>query len=350
MARDHAQVNVGLWNDPEFRALPPPAQHLYFVLWTDPNLSYCGVVDWRPGRIATKAANWTEASFANAADCLRARHFIVIDTDSEECLVRSWVRWDGLMRQPRLAISYVKAFTTVSSNLLRGVIVDELHRLQEREPSFSCWTDRRVTDLLEHPRISAKSEVSVQDPFGDRSRPLLTQTLVNAQGSVQPPPTPAPTPTPNSDQVSSKRVSRPRGASATADGDFDKFWNLYPKKINKQATMRKWTTVIRSTAASDVIDGLDRSVKHWQRQKTERHFIPAPDTWLNKGCWEDEFDEMEAPRTGLKSTPIEREHFTPPPAPSDTPGRLVVQWNLAWSRAAREGRPGPTDWRELEAS
>ena len=52
MARDHATVNYGMTNDPDYRRLPAPAQHLYLSLWVSAGMSYCGVRDWRPSRIS----------------------------------------------------------------------------------------------------------------------------------------------------------------------------------------------------------------------------------------------------------------------------------------------------------
>jgi hypothetical protein len=40
--RDHARVNLDIWGDDDWRDLTPPAQHLYFTLYTDPELSFCG--------------------------------------------------------------------------------------------------------------------------------------------------------------------------------------------------------------------------------------------------------------------------------------------------------------------
>jgi len=45
MAREFAKIKASIWQDDDFRALPVEAQHLYFVVLTDPDLSYCGVAD-----------------------------------------------------------------------------------------------------------------------------------------------------------------------------------------------------------------------------------------------------------------------------------------------------------------
>ena len=93
-------------------------------------MSYCGVRDWRPSRISGLTSSYSADDVRRAARCLEARHFIVTDDDTEEVLLRSWVRFDGLMRQWRLAVSFVNAYTDTASDTLRRVIVHEAKKLQ----------------------------------------------------------------------------------------------------------------------------------------------------------------------------------------------------------------------------
>lgn len=200
MARDHARVNVAIWGDPNFRRLPPAAQHLYLMLWTSPDLSYCGVHDWRPARLTGMAGGWSRGEVEAAAMCLRARHFLVVDDETEEALIRSWIRWDGLMKQPRMAISCITAYASVASETLRTVLVHQLNAERDREPELKCWADERVQEVLSHPSVSAKDLPAVSDPFRDGFTPGfgcdLDQTQGKVWGSVSVPPTPAPAPAP----------------------------------------------------------------------------------------------------------------------------------------------------------
>lgn len=202
MPRDHARLNLAIWSDPDFRALPPAAQHLYMVLWTSPDLSYCGVHDWRPGRLAARSQGFTGEHIRTVAACLIARHFLVADEDSEEILIRSWARFDGLMKQPRMAVSYVNAYAAVASQVLRQVLAHETEKIHRESPDLACWSDPRVSELLSHPSVSAKDLPTPDDPFGpdvtpdlDLGLPLgLPQTQGKVYPSVYTPPTPAPTP------------------------------------------------------------------------------------------------------------------------------------------------------------
>lgn len=165
MAREYAKTNVTLWQDADWRDTPAPAQHLYLLMWTHPALNYCGVLDWRPGRLAQFAGGLTAAAVTEAGNCLQARHLIVVDDESEEALLRSWIRFDGLVGHDKLSVSMAKAFAGVASNKLRGVIVDELHKLREREPDLCGWRKGQVLEILSQPRLSAKALPTPPDPF-----------------------------------------------------------------------------------------------------------------------------------------------------------------------------------------
>jgi hypothetical protein len=200
MSRDYAKTNVTIWQDSDFRALPFPAQHLYMTMWAHPELSYCGVLDWRPGRLAALAAGWDAHAIRTFADCLASRHFIVIDEETEEVLVRSWVRWEEILKQPRLSVSYVKAFSVVASNVLRSVLVHELTKIKKGAPELVGFKDQRVLSVLDNPSVSAKDLPVPSDPFANGLTQGLGLALGQGLGQTLPsvclPPTPAPTPTP----------------------------------------------------------------------------------------------------------------------------------------------------------
>src|ERR1051325_11775625 len=99
MPRSYARVKTDIWADDDFRTLPLEAQHLYFVLLTSNALNYCGVTDWRPVRIAASSLGWTAQEVVTAGCILAERFYVVIDEDTEEVLVRSFIRNDGFMAQ-----------------------------------------------------------------------------------------------------------------------------------------------------------------------------------------------------------------------------------------------------------
>lgn len=237
MARDHAEINLGIWGDADFRALPPNAQHLYFVLWTAADLSYCGVTRWHPGKISQRAEDWTKDAVIEAASVLIDRHFIVVDEDPEEVLLRSWIRWDGLMAQPIMAASMAKAFNAVDSNTIRAVLIHELRKLREREPDLKGWAKPQVERILDQPSVNAKT---LPNPFAKTAPNPSTNPPANpyiqsgSKGSTNPPSTPTPTPTPySSSDAEPERIDIGQAARLTA-GWIESCRTKPPRALQKQ--------------------------------------------------------------------------------------------------------------------
>jgi hypothetical protein len=158
MARNYAQVQVAIWADGDFRALSRDAQHLYFTLVTAPTLNACGVADWRPARLAALAAGWRKDDVRSAADELRRALYVFPDDDTEEVLIRSFIRNDGILQNPKMAIAMIKTWTGLASATLRGVIVFEVQRLRKEVPEYSSWTSpmssAALEDMLSRPAIN----------------------------------------------------------------------------------------------------------------------------------------------------------------------------------------------------
>jgi hypothetical protein len=129
-------------------------------------MSLCGVADWRPKRLAALTDGMTADRVEANATELRDRGYIVTDDDTEEVLVRSFVRHDGLIKTPNIAAAMAKDFAGTASALLRGVIVHELARLHEDEPGMKGWAT--ASHLLREPAINP-SGMSSANPSGKGS-------------------------------------------------------------------------------------------------------------------------------------------------------------------------------------
>ena len=129
MARTYAQIQVAIWQDDDFRALPPEAQHLYFLLLTSPKLNLAGVADWRPNRVATLARYWDEPNVRKAAEILEHADYILTDPRTEEVVVRTFIKHDGILRNPKTAAGMVAAWGNTYSQPIRRCIANEVSRL-----------------------------------------------------------------------------------------------------------------------------------------------------------------------------------------------------------------------------
>lgn len=143
MARDHFRLQVSIWGDEDFRALPRDPQRMYMTLCSQANLSYCGVMDYIPRRLALLAKDETEESVNSAVRHLEDERFVYVDLDTYELLVRSFVRWDGLLDSPNMTKAMVKARSAVLSGHLRDVIDAELGRAYSDDPKKAGWKGLR---------------------------------------------------------------------------------------------------------------------------------------------------------------------------------------------------------------
>lgn len=156
MARERATINVDIWSDDDFRNLTAPAQSLYFKLTSHPKLDYCGCVEFHPGRLAAMSRETTVGDIMIAAQELSDAFFIVVDQTTDEALVRSFLRHDGLMKQPKLAVSAAKAFGSIASNKVRAVVVSELQRFKKENPDLAAWTHPQVMTVLKQNAVPVR--------------------------------------------------------------------------------------------------------------------------------------------------------------------------------------------------
>ncbi|GAC70816.1 hypothetical protein [Gordonia soli] len=167
MARDHARIYVDIWGDDDWLDLSIDAQLLYLTLYTSATLSLCGAGDWHAGRLSGRARDWTRERVSAAAAELSRGLFVVIDEDTDEFLIRSWIKHDGLWRTPNMAVSVVNARSQLASRSLRGVVVFEVLKLREGDPTSTSWEKPAVAKMLTQKAINpAELEPFNPDPNG----------------------------------------------------------------------------------------------------------------------------------------------------------------------------------------
>lgn len=154
MARDHARVKTSIWLDPDFTALRSAEQHLYLALMSNKGLSRCGVIDYIPSRFERLASDLTAAKFKAAVSGLRAARFVVLDEQTQELLLRSYVRHDGVLDRVNMGKATGTAFEAVVSHPIREAIGEELARLMRDAPELLGWQGLAVTSPTAHAMAS----------------------------------------------------------------------------------------------------------------------------------------------------------------------------------------------------
>jgi hypothetical protein len=69
----------------------------------------------------------------------------------------------------------------------------------------------------------------------------------------------------------------------TSKDDFEKFWNLYPKKVAKADAQKAWNKAIKRKTADELL----KLTKVYSEGKLpDMTYIPYPASWLNKELYE----------------------------------------------------------------
>ena len=129
MARDHARLLASIWDDDDFLALSDQAQRLYFLLLSQRELSYAGLLPMRLKRWASRSKTTTVDGITAALAELDASRFVVCDHDAEEVLIRSLIRRDGIYKQPNVLAGALREAFLITSPVLRSALAGELRRL-----------------------------------------------------------------------------------------------------------------------------------------------------------------------------------------------------------------------------
>lgn len=129
MPRDYAQIVTAIWRNAEFKALDEGPQRLYLLLTTQSDISAAGVLALRVRRWADMAANSTPDRIMQALKTLEEGRFVVVDHDTEELLIRSFIKWDKGYRNSKRRPAIARALDDVASAVIFMTITAELDRL-----------------------------------------------------------------------------------------------------------------------------------------------------------------------------------------------------------------------------
>lgn len=120
MPREHALIPVNVWGDADFRTLDEASQWLYLVLLTQPDISTVGVLPVTMRRWANFAHNTTVHDIDVLVEQLDASGAVVVDRDTEELLVRDFMRHQGIPAKPNLLRAAVGDARRILSPRLRA--------------------------------------------------------------------------------------------------------------------------------------------------------------------------------------------------------------------------------------
>lgn len=93
-------------------------------------------------------------------------------------------------------------------------------------------------------------------------------------------------PTDNKNKNKENKTNKQYIPKQELEGEFNKFWNYYPRKTEKLAARRAFDKACELVASEIIVAGAERMAN--DPNLPPKQFVPYPATWLNAGQWEDE--------------------------------------------------------------
>jgi hypothetical protein len=175
MARSEARLQFGVFGG--LKGLSLEAKVLYFAVLVEPNVNQAGAGPLRLGLWAKS----TEIPLGAAEKALREldeERFVIVDDETEEFLIRTFIRNDGVVNQPNVLWAAVRAAVLIRSPRLRGVLAKELRRLPPKRPDTITKAGRTFVHADPHAtadEIDPDLPTASLEPFSNPSRTLPSE-------------------------------------------------------------------------------------------------------------------------------------------------------------------------------
>jgi uncharacterized protein YdaU (DUF1376 family) len=152
------------------------------------------------------------------------------------------------------------------------------------------WTHKRIDFLLASYKTKADARAD-SGSKGGKAKAMKNKESLLAKATILPEQTPS-KPLPSSSDVRSQlatTVANKPPTAAEIETKAREFYDLYPKKINPADASKTFARAVKSGVSPDtIIDAARRFAEAHRLAGTEKHFIPAPAVWLNRGGYDSE--------------------------------------------------------------
>lgn len=253
----YVRVMRSIWTDPDWLELSSRSKMIYLQLISQANISKAGVLPTVPRRWASMYPDLEVDDILAAIEDLTSAGFVLVDEDTEELLVRTYMRYDEMYAQPNGRKAITAATDEIVSSTLRATVEQELEEL----------TGEGSDNPSGNPSGKGSGNPSGKGSLTPRTRNLEPGTLNH----------------------------EPSTDVELVDG-FDDFWRAYPRKTGKAQAVKAWGK-LKPVDREQAVGILPEHVSYWHRAGTATQFIPHPATWLNGRRWEDELPSADQTRS-----------------------------------------------------
>lgn len=146
MTRQYAQIQLRIWIDDDWKALTMEAQHLYELLLSQEDMGPAGLIPLRPRRWANLSANGSVEKVMSALAELDGASFLVVDIETSEVLVRTFLRNGKGYRHIRFLRLALDQAACAESPRIRSALGQELAQLPKVEVPTATGRNARAVE------------------------------------------------------------------------------------------------------------------------------------------------------------------------------------------------------------
>jgi hypothetical protein len=196
MANSRFVLNTDVWSS-EYTELSLEEHGMYTLLCSQKMVSLCGVMHYSPKRLALLTRGATPESVERVVAALEALRYVVVDRDTDELIIRTFVKHSGCLNMPKVIIGMTRQFDQIASLKLRAVVLDQMVEALD-DPTRNLdekGFDKRFLEALEchrntlHERVSERVSDTVCDTHPlttDYGLPTTNHILVDVSPNVHP--------------------------------------------------------------------------------------------------------------------------------------------------------------------
>lgn len=203
---DYSKLFIRIWNDPDFIGLDEAPQRLFLLLFSFPTRNNAGILPLTIKRWAGCSRDGSVEKVTAALLVLIECRFILVDWDTEEVLIRTFLKNDETYRQPNVMKNALGEAVKMASPTLRRTLGQELKRLPNHKNQEQTL---KIANLL----VETPSEGFTSKPPTGGAEGCVVGGYVSTVGE-------APAPAPRNRTGSTHRTPLPN-VLAVDDRSFD---------------------------------------------------------------------------------------------------------------------------------
>jgi len=180
--RNYGRFTTSIWRDEDFTSLTSTQQAVYFLLCTQPDVSAAGTLNLTLRRWAAMSADSSPDELRRVLGELEncPGVHLIVDDDTEEVLIRKFVKWDGGIRNEKRRPVIMDAAEGVSSTRIRHALALEIEHLGYVEMAAELWKTSPEGAPSDNP-----SEAASHTPSANHAETSRAATLTTAESGTE---------------------------------------------------------------------------------------------------------------------------------------------------------------------